>query len=150
MGDDEQTRFHFDFGGIRLELSGDRDFVQTMYRRVMRDVDVVQRRITKRRSAIDETLEGATLEELSDSAAERPSVWLHRCGSMMRKIYMASRTDVSDSPIGECIDVDAVTNVYMQKSIFNRFFPDLEGERTLWAEFTKVGRQKIAGVKREG
>lgn len=135
MAGDDDTRFHFDFGGITLELSGKRPFVEQMYRRVMEDVETVRRRVREDKAA------GG---KVAPAQARRPSVWVHRCSDMMRKIYMVSHDDVVASSLDEICDMGAVKNVYIAKNVFQKFFPDLEDGQTLWAEFTSVGREKIA------
>lgn len=144
MADDDKTRFHFNFGGIKLELAGDRKFVERMYQQVMRDVQTSRNRATQKgRLGAPQKKEGSE---------KKPSVWVHRCGDMMRKIYMASENDVEKSALGKVIDVTVLENLYLNRDVFPDFFPDMEGGYTLWAEFTTVGRQKLSeatGPKRK-
>ncbi len=138
MADDDHTHFRFDFGGITLELEGKRPFVERMYRRVMQDV-VEARRQT----------EGEEKSSPSKKLLEKkPSVWVHRCSDMMRKIYMVSRADIGESALGEFTDVEAIGNVYIQKGLLADFFPEIKDGQTLWAEFTPVGRKKIEEATR--
>jgi hypothetical protein len=73
-------------------------------------------------------------------------VWVHRASDMMRKIYMVNLNDVRKTPLGDILDVGALSTIYVEKGVFDRFFPDLENNQTLWVEFTQAGRQKIAEV----
>lgn len=139
MADEKETHFHFDFGGITLEVSGGRDFVQEMYQKVMKDV------ADARRSA-QAANRKASKKVSSKGPTKKPSVWVHRCSEMMRKIYMASQDDISASPICDIVDVDVVSGIYVDKGLFELFFPKLDDGQTLWAEFTAVGRKKIADV----
>ena len=138
---DDTISFCVDFGGVELELSGDREFVETMYQRVLADIERARRRIDDRRAQIK-------MPELEDG--KRPSVWLHRCGELMRKIYMASRHDLERSAIGELFEVEQLTDIYLEEPVFAEFFEHLEGDNTLWAEFTEVGRDKIASASKSG
>ncbi len=134
---EDKTRFHFDFGGVKLELAGEREFVERMYQQVMKDVQVARQRAKL-------NIKSGPRKKMVKGNKKKPSVWVHRCSDMMRKIYMASRTDVMQSPLGEVLDASGFENIYMDREAFNHFFPELEGGYTLWAEFTTVGRRKIA------
>ncbi len=135
MAGDDDTRFHFDFGGITLELSGKRPFVERMYRRVMEDVEKMRRKVRAEKDSDGEVVV---------KPVSRPSVWVHRCSDMMRKIYMVSHEDIVASALGTAFEMKQVKNVYISKGVFQDFFPALENGQTLWAEFTPVGREKIA------
>ncbi len=135
MADDEATRFRVNFGGIVLQLTGQREFVERMYRQVMKDVEEArnQARIERGRVEMPEPLED-----------KKPTVWLHRCGSMMRKIYMASVDDIASSPLDDFFEMTELNNIYVHRDTFTSCFGHLEGGHTLWAEFTDIGREKIA------
>ncbi len=142
MGDDERTEFRFDFGGIQLELCGDRQFVEEMYRQVMEDVEEARRRLGS------EVVKGPAEAESGarDKGAGRKgqSLWVHRTSRLMRKIYMVSRQQIDEWPLGDAIDVEELSNIYVDKDVFKTIFPTITEGRTLWAEFTSVGKQKIA------
>lgn len=138
---DDATQFRFDFGGVKLVLSGDREFVERMYQKVMQDVQVARERVKARPASASSS---TSAQEKQILERKKPSIWVHRCGDMMRKIYMATREDVGRSPLGQILDPSAFEKLYMDRDVFPHFFPELEGGYTLWAEFTTVGRQKIA------
>ena len=138
MADRDQTQFRFDFGGVRLELSGEREFVELMYRRVMEDVEEVRRRI----KAGDEP------KHAKKTVEPAPSIWVHRCSDMMRKIYMVSSIDLKNSAVGRLVDVEAIGNIYIRKEIFHDLLPRMRDGQTLWAEFTPAGRKKIEQATR--
>ncbi|MFU8802338.1 MAG: hypothetical protein ACNA8W_00875 [Bradymonadaceae bacterium] len=137
MTDEEEgrTHFNFDFGGITLELSGDRRFVEKLYRRVMKDVEYV--RAGHHEVAKHTEEEAPTLQN---------AVWVHRCSEMMRKIYMTTQAEVGQSILAGCITPDLMGVVYVDKGVMDRVFPELEKGQTLWAEFTPAGRERIAEV----
>lgn len=137
MAYDEKTHFRFDFGGIKLELSGDREFVEKMYRQVMEDVEEARRK-NKQQKAAGIPADG------NDADEEKESVWVHRCGDMMRKIYMIARHELKPMMLNRVINPRAVDNIYVEKKAFEKLFPDLENGYTLWAEFTSTGRERIA------
>ncbi len=136
MAYDEKTQFRFDFGGIKLEVAGDRSFVEEIYRQVMEDV-----KEARRRNAADDA---AGVRRVTKDDEEKESVWVHRAGDMMRKIYMISRQDLQPMMLSRVVDPKAVDNIYVEKGAFEKIFPDLENGYTLWAEFTATGKKMIA------
>ena len=144
MADDELTHFRFDFGGIKLEVSGDREFVREMYHRVMQDVEKARRGSVDETNGVQITKKEGTTEKLAP--AREASVWAHRCSDLMRKIYMLSSQGIKGTPLANFVDISAVKNVYIAKDIFDEILPGTESSQTLWAEFTQAGRKKIAEV----
>ena len=150
MSDDNSTHFQFSLGNIELEISGDRDFVEKMYRMIMRDIETSRK------------LDGATEEakpQLAppefpsdlpfDRHRERPVVWVHRCSTMMHKIYMSSPEEIAKSPLLRVFDADWLSVVFAQDSLIRRVLPTVEDGQTLWAELTPEGRRKIAQAGEE-
>jgi hypothetical protein len=135
MSDETQSKFNFEFGGISIEVSGEKEFVQEVYQTVMRDVETARKNV----EASGGKARGATGEK-----KEPEAVWVHRSSDMMRKVYMAALKDVLKTPLGELLDIKVVSALYVEKGVFDRLFPDLENSQTLWAEFTQAGRKRIA------
>lgn len=136
MDDKKTTRFHFDFGGIELELRGEKEFVQSMYREILRDVEKargeVQDELHKKRSHSDER------------RPREPSIWVHRATSVMRKIYLLPPDEIRVTAIGQVLKLGEVKSIYIDKEVFADFFPEMDKGKTLWAEFTPEGRERIA------
>lgn len=143
MSKSDTTHFHFDFGGITLELSGEREFVEKMYKQVMRDV-------AEARSGAHKAARGSSAGKggTQGTPAKRRSVWVHRCSDLMRKIYMATPADVSSSVLGQAIDSKPIGVIYIDKGAFNGIFPEMDGGQTMWAEFTAAGKAKLAEATR--
>lgn len=170
MSDENQTQFRFDFGGILVEVSGEREFVQELYRRVMRDVETARKAATgltdwpvapagssssastSASTSTSTSAERAESKETGSGPISRPgwkapeAIWVHRSSELMRKIYMVAVKDVLKTPLGPLLDVGALSNLYVDKEIFETFFPKVANNQTLWAEFTREGRDKIAEV----
>lgn len=143
MSKSDTTHFHFDFGGITLELSGEREFVEKMYKQVMRDV-------AEARSGAHNASRAASAGKgaVQGAVAKRRSVWVHRCSDLMRKIYMTTPADVSASILGRAIDSEPIGVIYIDKGAFNGIFPEMDGGQTMWAEFTAAGKAKLAEATR--
>lgn len=149
MSDDERTQFRFDFGGITLELTGERAFVQEMYRRVMEDVQQARARAEQAPKVRGEGKQSSSKAIQSQAPPALPrSVWVHRSDDLMRKIYMVSEEDVGKSWLAHFLNEAYITSVYVDKPLFETFFPGLDGGQTLWAEFTGEGRRRIAEATR--
>ena len=142
MGDDEHTEFRFDFGGIKLELRGERSFFEEMYRQVMKDVQMARRQIQD--GGDKGQVNGRSTDDTTEAPPKRQSMWVHRTSDLMRKIYMVPQSQIRQWPLGDVIDLEGVSNMYVDKDVFKDIFPGITEGRTLWAEFTSVGKKKIA------
>jgi hypothetical protein len=130
MRSDDTIHFHFQFRGITAEITGERTFVEEMYRALMRDMEVARRGVN---------------EDHQDMEYERshPVVWVQRCSDMMRKIYMATPEQLELGPLNAVLDRRALANVYVDKKVFDSALPHFAEERTMWAQLTDEGRQQI-------
>lgn len=154
MTEEDLTHFHFDFGGITLELSGERHFVEKMYRQVMKDVEAA-RAMPAALPTPPAASQGGPFHggEASETKSEDPhsmhqAIWVHRCSEMIRKIYMTTQHEINKSIIGRCIDPRAIGVLFVDKGVLEKILLDLDKGQTLWAEFTPAGRQKIAEMTR--
>jgi len=140
MSTDKTDHFQLNLNGIQLEISGERSFVQHMYREVMRDLEEARRRAleAKRRSG------NKKKRVQRRSNPEANVVWLHRVSDMVHKIYMASHNDLDDSPLFDVLDRSALGTLYVEDNLLPRALPRFARGQTLWAELTSVGRRKIA------
>ena len=132
----KRTHFRFDFGGIQLELSGEREFVQEMYKEVMRDVE-------RAREAVGQG-EGKARKNGAKGGQQKPSIWLYRASELIRKIYMVARDEVEETILGGALEFGELGGVFIDKEVFGEFFPKMDGSQTLWAEFTAAGKELIA------
>lgn len=135
MSDENSTQFQFRLGGIELEISGDRGFVEQMYSRVMRDIEVARKSL-----AAD-----AEIAE-QEGVREKQILWVHRCSPMMHKIYMSSPAELDKSPLMRQFETTHVNIVFADKGVFGRVLPSIEKGATLWAELTEQGRRRIAAA----
>lgn len=137
MSDENSTHFQFRLGGIELEISGDREFVEKMYGRVMRDIEAARRTVAE---SMDADQKGAA----DSSLREKQILWVHRCSPMMHKIYMSSPAELDKSPLMRQFETTNVSILFADKGVFERILPSVEKGATLWAELTERGRQRIA------
>lgn len=136
MSDENSTHFQFRLGGIELEISGDRDFVERMYQRVMRDIEVARKRVANQAPETPP-------EDVADEERKNQILWVHRCSSMMHKIYMSSPAELDKSPLMRSFETTAVNIVFADRAVFDMVLPSIEKGATLWAELTKEGRERI-------
>ena len=135
MSAENSTQFQFRLGGIELEISGDRTFVEQMYLRVMRDIEAA-------RSSLEDTAD--TLRRVA--IREKQILWVHRCSPMMHKIYMSSPAELDKSPLMRQFETTHVNIVFADRGVFDRVLPSVEKGATLWAELTERGRKRIAAA----
>lgn len=139
MSADESIRFEFNFEGIKIEISGESDFVDTLYRDLMRDIQAARQDLD---AADQENLPDQQIEQIVVTPEQAP-VWVHRCSDMMRKIYMSTLAELEGSPLRNALDFGAVRTFYCDDAVFNAFFPGLSDNRTIWAELTDEGQRTI-------
>lgn len=139
MSDDERTRFRFECEGIEVELAGDDAFVERMYRRLMRDIDAA------RGPDAPDASDPGEAEPAPDDPREGHVVWLIRCDDMMRRVYMIDPMHFRDSILDRCLDDGGIDSLYIERDTMKEFLPDIvDQHRTLWAELTETGHDKIA------
>ena len=139
MSDENSTHFQFRLGGIELEISGERDFVERMYRRVMRDIEIARKAVAEERLA----QAGAASDE---ERRQKQILWVHRCSTMMHKIYMSSPAELDKSTLMRSFETTRVNIVFADKGVFDMVLPSIEKGATLWAELTAKGRERIASA----
>ncbi|MEM1350359.1 MAG: hypothetical protein AAGI01_17500 [Myxococcota bacterium] len=138
MSTDETDHFQLNFNGIQLEISGERSFVQHMYREVMRDLEEARRR------ALQAKPSSGKKRVKSRERPEPNVIWLHRVSDMVHKIYMASHHDLDGSPLFDVLDRPTIGTLYVEDNLLPRALQRFARGQTLWAELTSVGRRKIA------
>lgn len=138
MANDDEISLRFECGGVQLEISGDHAFVQRMYRRIMEDIEEARRNVEDRRHRP---------EVPTPQPGKRRSVWLHRCQQMMHKVYMLRDQELDETPLAELVDVEELANMYVDAEAFDQVLGELEGNDTLWAEFTRSGRKKLKEIE---
>lgn len=135
MADDAELTLKFECGGATVELSGDRKFVERMYRRLMDDIEEARRRVRDRAGEV---------EIPTPEKKKRPTAWVSRCGEMMRKVYMFSESELESTPLEGIVDLEELSTVHVSREVFSRFFCDHENKKTLWSKFAPEAREKLA------
>ncbi len=161
MSSQDMTRFKLTLHGIGLELEGERDFVEEMYRNIMNDIEVARARqragqpsgleSTSQRehahsgaSSTDRTQEFVRSKHAPrDYAADRV-IWLHRCSELVHKIYMTNTKDLAKVNPFRALNQAHVRTVYVQDKLLSSIMPQYDRGQTLWAELTRAGRKRIA------
>lgn len=146
MSDENTTHFQFSLAAIQLEISGERQFVERMYRTIMRDIEEAR------------NLPAGTTSHTKDEPAgkrgktapiDRQVVWVHRCSEMMHKIYMSSPEEISRAFILRVFDPTQLAVVYASEDCIDMILPKVEKGHTLWAELTEKGRKRIQNAQAE-
>jgi len=142
MSDENTTHFQFSLAAIQLEISGERDFVERMYRTIMQDIE-------EARKAPADIPFAAPREapRAKTVAIDRQVIWVHRCSEMMHKIYMSSPEEVSRAHLLRNIDSTRLAVVYASDECIDMILPKVEKGHTLWAELTAKGKQRIQNAQ---
>jgi hypothetical protein len=146
MSDENTTHFQFSLATIQLELSGDREFVERMYRTIMRDIEEAR---SVEPSAIAPKNETPQEKRTRTVPIDRQVVWVHRCSEMMHKIYMSSPEELSRAHLLRTIDPTRLSVVYAADECIDMILPKVEQGHTLWSELTEKGKAKIQSATGE-
>lgn len=152
MSNENSTHFQFSLAAIDLEISGDRAFVEKMYRMIMQDIEAARHAEPAGGSTIK-----APAVKAADMAATIPPggkraktvspdsqvVWVHRCSDMMHKIYMSSPEELSRAHLLRVIDTSRIAVLFAEENVVDTLLPKVEKGHTLWAELTAKGRKRI-------
>ncbi len=153
MSNENSTHFQFSLAAIDLEISGERAFVERMYRLIMQDIEAARTgKLTppvpppKKAEPVMDM--GATIPSHGQKrsktvAPDSQVVWVHRCSDMMHKIYMSSPEELSRASLLKVIDPSALAVVFAAEDVVDVMLPKVEQGHTLWAELTAAGRKKI-------
>ena len=160
----DPTRFQLSLHGIKLELEGDREFVDAMYRDIMRDIEEARRRmLSGKPSGLERSVTRALAPksapaqgilrrpkkhsvggEVATAGRDGHVVWIHRCAQLVHKIYMAAPRDLAQLPLMHHVNVSQIATAYIEDKLLSELMPRFDKGQTLWAELTRDGRRQIA------
>ncbi len=156
-----QSRLKIQAESLDLELTGDSDYVRDAYgaiqsviiqrfRETLRKQDGPTdtdeqpkkgRRITKPLYQIDEVQKHMTgSRQLADQ-----HIRLVVCNDYYHKVAVLSRDEFDKSIFGNCIDVEAIENVYINDEDTTALQGNIDIGKTLWRELTSRGRAAVEG-----
>jgi hypothetical protein len=129
------THFHLKMGDIELDVEGEREFVEKVYRMLMLDVERVR---------ADE-FQTAECNPPEDDIAETLT-WVHRCSELLHKIYLIKTSKLSASLLNVAFDVHHLGALYVDRAAIDRILPSLTTDNTIYAQLTPAGKRKIAAM----
>ncbi len=139
MAEDSHSEFRFECEGIEVEIRGSREFVETMYRQIMRDID--------RARPADESIQpDPPASSSSPAPPDEHVVWVVSRDEMIQRVYMTEAANVEASPLGRALDAERIGTLYTDAEGFEGLLPRVaDREETLWAKLTEAGRRRISG-----
>jgi hypothetical protein len=152
MSSENSTHFQFSLAAIDLEISGERAFVEKMYRIIMQDIEAARALPAPDAKSTAKTASPADMgATISSHGQKRPKtvspdsqvVWVHRCSEMMHKIYMSSPEELSRAPLMRVLDPKHIAVLFADEEVVDVILPKVEKGHTLWAELTAKGRKRI-------
>lgn len=151
MSSENSTHFQFSLAAIDLEISGDRAFVEKMYRIIMQDIEAARTQPVSATSApgpanppdLGATIPSHGQKRAKAIAQDAQVVWVHRCSEMMHKIYMSSPDELARAPLMRVLDPKHIGVLFADEDVVDAILPKVEKGHTLWAELTAKGRKRI-------
>ena len=161
MSDKEHTRFRLNLPHFSIELSGDREFVEELYRKVYRDLlPLIEAgansgaTIPVTQSAPAQT-SASTIPAGPEASSKLPRndyTWIYNCTPHYNKVYVVENQLIWHTYYGRILDPRRLRRIYVDRERKSKLFHELAaGNRTLWAEITPEGRRMIeeAAQKRQ-
>lgn len=156
MAQQQQTRFQLSVSGISLELHGEREFVEEMYREIMGALEEARARNARGEASMfsapsREAKPGAQLVKPGQKKAPASRraradhvIWVHRCTPLVNKIYMANPPELAKIKMLSIFELAHMATLYVEDGLLSTLLPQFDRGQTLWAELTVAGRRKIA------
>ena len=136
------TRFRLNLPNILIELTGERDFVEELYRQVSRDLlPLYESQPPKPLPSAPELPAKAAHKADVSKAPHKRFTWIYACTDLFHKVYVVENPTIDRSIIGRWIDARNIRRLYLNRED-EKLIDSLAGSnKTLWAEFTEAGRE---------
>ncbi|MFB6375134.1 MAG: hypothetical protein ABEN55_18895, partial [Bradymonadaceae bacterium] len=120
MSEESRSQFRFKCDGVEVEITGSWEFVEQMYRQIMRDID-------RARPPKD------SIQNNDPSASQRNRlVWVISFSDMMRRVYMTEPGEIRNSLLGRALDPDKIGTLHIDKESLSELLPRVaDREETL-------------------
>ncbi len=140
------TRFVLRLPGFRIEMSGQKHFVEELYRTINRDFTPLIEA-----AARGEISNAQTTQPHDDPEASRRSgyAWLYLCTAYFNKVYVMENSRLEASILGRFVDFERIRRVYVDHENSPLLTGMNDADRTLFAEFTEEGRAALRGFKKK-
>lgn len=164
MSKPEYTRFRLNLPQFSIEISGEKTFVEELYRKVQADLLPLLENPGKA-AQIHAQSSSPSVASMAQSggrggppAIDESNVprmdytWIYSCTTHYNKVYVVENRVINHSIFGRYIDARRVRRIYIDRDK-TRLFKELSsGTNTLWAEITPEGRKMIeqAASRRKG
>lgn len=139
--DAPHTQFKLDLPGMSLKISGDRAFVESLFREVSRDL------LRVLQPPVETIHSGPTPVDLPVVDGDPRGVdftWVYGCTPLFNKVYAVDDVDIRLSPLGTSLDPTRLRRIFIDSGAEAIFATLAAGRQTLWAEYTEEGRQTIS------
>ena len=143
MDEKEYTRFRLNLPEFSVELAGEKEFVEELYRKVYRDLLPLLSSSAPTQAVIDP----APVEP--ESHPRHDYTWIYSCTPHYNKVYVAENSVLTHSVVGHYLDPRRIRRVYLDRKRSQLFSEFSEGNRTLWAEITPEGRRMIEAAAKD-
>ena len=120
--DDPTNHCRLERGGMVIEFTGTKQFVEDMFRKVSQDLDA---------------------EPVDEFTAASKHIWVYLRGNLCHKVYLGDARDLERRSLGRFLSPDLIRRVYTDGEESAHFAGFRSDDQTLWAEFTDAGRSAL-------
>ncbi|MDX9719950.1 MAG: hypothetical protein RBU37_04320 [Myxococcota bacterium] len=144
MDDSNYTRFRLNLAQFSVELAGEKNFVEELYRKVYRDLLPLINTPKPGPEAI-------TPQPVDNKANPgQDYTWIYSCTPHYNKVYVVENSVLVHSIFGRHLDPRRLRRIYLDRANSPLFRDLASGNRTLWAEITPEGRRMIEAAAQRG
>ena len=132
---DSRTRFNLDLPGFSLTISGDKVFVEDVYRRVSQDI-----------LPVVFPAPGSPMVRPTGSQPKKSTptfTWVYGVTQYYNKVYAVDDNELRRSILGPFILPTQIKRIYVDRDDSDLFTSLTGSQKTLWAEFTPEGKEKF-------
>ena len=139
----KKTKFTMRLPHLNIELSGEKTFVEELYKSISRDfaplVDAAKRGGSAHQIILDKDRD-------SDAPKRNDYTWVYLCTNFFNKVYVMEKSGLEASMLGAFVDFDRLRRVYVDREDSPVLESLAQTDRTLWAEFTEEGKAALRGA----
>jgi hypothetical protein len=136
---DSPTRFNLELPGLRINISGEKAFVEELYYALSHDLLPL---FLAGQGATPTPTPQPTPNETSDKDTYS---WVYRCSEFFNKVYAVNDQQLRAGILGSCVDPRRIRRVYVARDDRDLFTSLAGTHKSLWAEFTQEGVDRFQG-----
>lgn len=130
-----RTRFRIELPGLEVSISGDRAFVEDLFKEISAD-------LLPALTGQVGSHAGLTPLDLP-TVGETSYTWVYGCSPLYSKVYAVRDAHIRAGLLGGAVDPAQLRRIYIDGVESELFAAIAGGQQTLWAEFTDEGKERF-------